>query len=77
MPVLPSVELGVSVDPVDGLDVLGHDGKDLLLSLRVGLLLFPDMFPQEWICLDKQRTRLLGNRATHAPDFEGYWLGCR
>ena len=57
---VPSVELRVPVDSVDGLDMLGYNGEDLLLGLGVGLLLFPDMFPQQWICLDKQRTRLSG-----------------
>ena len=57
---VPGVELRVPVDSVDGLDMLGYNGEDLLLGLGVGLLLFPDMFPQQWICLDKQRTRLSG-----------------
>ena len=60
LPYTTNVELRVPVDSVDGLDMLGYNGEDLLLGLGVGLLLFPDMFPQQWICLDKQRTRLPG-----------------
>ena len=58
--IVACVELCVSVDPVDGLDVLSHDGEDLLLGLGVRLLLLPHVLPQERVGLYEQRARLLG-----------------
>ena len=58
--IVACVELCVSVDPVDGLDVLSHDGEDLLLGLGVRLLLLPHVLPQERVGLYEQRAGLLG-----------------
>ena len=57
--VLPLGKLGVPVDPVDRLDVLGDHAQDLLLRLLLVPLLFVHVLPQQWISLDEERAGLL------------------
>merc|ERR1719500_2268047 len=56
--VLPLGKLGVPVDPVGRLDVLGDHAQDLLLRLLLVPLLFVHMLPQQWISLDEERAGL-------------------
>merc|ERR1719500_2110647 len=56
--VLPLGKLGVPVDSVDRLDVLGDHAQDLLLRLLLVPLLFVHVLPQQWISLDEERAGL-------------------